>query len=248
MDTEYIKRNLNSDPAWVNKLFREACARFMDSSKIADKINVEIEKNGTTINMRINGNPVDDRGNVTILNPTFRNKEVLLMAANELGVYEWKDGSNPRVEQYLDHGASKSNKDSGLDDSIPWCAGFIAFCLESVGMQSSDSLMARSYEKWGKSSKIDPLPGDIVTFYRNGLSSGQGHVAFLVKFTPQWVWCLGGNQNDEVNVTRYSTDRMTDIRRSSKEFALSDLQRKMLAEIAADILAGNKVAEAGKVT
>lgn len=77
-----------------------------------------------------------------------RNFKVLAMAASQIGTLEWKKGSNPKVEEYLDYGSRKDNKDSGLRDEVPWCAGFVGWCLEKVGMGSTNSLMARSYEKW----------------------------------------------------------------------------------------------------
>jgi len=90
-----------------------------------------------------------------------RNYKALWGAASQLGVKEWKGSpSNPKVEEYLDYGSRKDNKDSGLRDSVPWCAGFIAWVLEkTAGMGSTNSLMARSYEKWGVSTKSSPLPG-----------------------------------------------------------------------------------------
>lgn len=177
-----------------------------------------------------------------------RNLLVLRQAASEIGTKEWKDGSNPKVERYLDHGSRRDNADSGLSDDIPWCAGFIAYVLETVGMGSTNSLMARSYEGWGKPSHLDPLPGDIVTFYRNGRSSGQGHVAFYIKKVGNFVYCLGGNQNDEVNITRYSTDRMTEIRRTSKDYTITKDQRRELNDLAIDIMSGKNILPGGKVT
>lgn len=178
-----------------------------------------------------------------------RNERILYGAAGELGVQEWKKGSNPRIELYLNHGASLSNKKSGLVDGVAWCAAFVAFVLEAkAGMTSTNSLMARSYEKWGRSSKSAPLPGDIVTFYRGTKSQGLGHVAFLLKYTSDFVWCLGGNQGDEVSIVRYSTERMTDIRRSSLEFNISETQKKKLISLANKILNGQKISESGKVT
>lgn len=177
-----------------------------------------------------------------------RNERVLRMAASQLGVKEIPgSGSNKTVEEYLDYGNSSSNKDSGLSDAIPWCAGFVAWCLEKVGMGSTNSLMARSYESWGITSKKAPLPGDIVTFYRNGLSSGQGHVGFFLKEDSSYVWVLGGNQDDEVNVTRHSKSRMTDIRRSSKAGTYSKAQKDLLLKLAEDILAGRDIPADGKV-
>lgn len=177
-----------------------------------------------------------------------RNYKVLAQAASQIGTLEWKDGSNPQVEEYLDYGSRKDNEDSGLGDHIPWCAGFVAWCCEKVGMGSTNSLMARSYEKWGISSKSAPLPGDIVTFYRNGLRSGQGHVGFFLGWqrTGQ-VLVLGGNQSDAVNVTSYSHGRMTDIRRSSKAGVYTKDEVQAIRDLAEKILSGEKVQPAGSV-
>lgn len=176
-----------------------------------------------------------------------RNSRVLQMAASQIGVVEWSPGSNPQVEKYLDHGASASDTDSGLRDETPWCAGFVAFCLEKVGMGSTNSLMARSYERWGVSVKSAPLPGDIVTFYRNGISSGQGHVGFFVDETPTHVYVLGGNQSNEVNVTLYSKSRMTDIRRTSKERNLNPDQVALLDSLKTRIKKGQEINPPGSV-
>lgn len=178
-----------------------------------------------------------------------RNELVLLKAGSQIGVKEISgSGSNKQVEEYLDWGSSESNKDSGMTDATPWCAGFVGWCLEQVGMGSTNSLMARSYEKWGVSSKSAPLPGDIVTFWRTSLASGSGHVAFFLKQDSTYVWCLGGNQSDEVNITRYSKERMTDIRRSSKAGAYNSEQKQKLLSIANDIVNGKKVSTSEKVT
>ena len=177
-----------------------------------------------------------------------RNEMVLKMAASQLGVKETSgSGSNKKVEEYLDYGASSSNKDSGLSDATPWCAGFVGWCLEKVGMGSTNTLMARSYEKWGVSSRKDPLPGDIVVFYRNGKSSGSGHVTFFVKKVGDYIYCLGGNQSDEVNITRYSSERLTDIRRSSKAGAYDAIVKSRLRGLAEDLLSGRSIGTGGKV-
>lgn len=184
--------------------------------------------------------------------PPSRNYSCLKVAVSQLGVVEWADGSNPQVEKYLDYGSRKDNRDSGLSDSVPWCAGFVAWCLENTiidgkPMGSTNSLMARSYENWGKSSKNDPLPGDIVTFYRNGLSSGQGHVGFFIGRNGNNVFVLGGNQSDEVNISSYSMSRMTDIRRSSKQFVLSDWDKLQLESLVDDIQSGVEIEPPGSV-
>lgn len=128
------------------------------------------------------------------------------------------------------------------------CAGFVAWCLEKCGRESTNSLMARSYENWGVSTKKDPLPGDIVVFYRSTKASGKGHVGFFVGFSSEGnILCLGGNQNDAVNITEYGLGRMTDIRRSSKAPKYSKTEIKKLESLADKILSGAKIEPPGSV-
>lgn len=177
-----------------------------------------------------------------------RNFKVLAMAASQIGTLEWKSGSNPKVEEYLDWGYSEENTDTSLNDSTPWCAGYIAWCLEKVGMGSTNSLMARSYEKWGISSKDSPLPGDIVTFWRKSKKSGFGHVGFFLGWKkPNQILILGGNQNDSVNVTAYYTSRLVDIRRSSKAGVYSAEEIREIHRLADAIKAGHKISPEGSV-
>lgn len=177
-----------------------------------------------------------------------RNFKVLAMAASQIGTLEWKSGSNPKVEEYLDYGSRVDNKDSGLRDEVPWCSGFCSWVLEKCSMGSTNSLMARSYEKWGVSSKLSPLPGDIVTFWRKSKASGFGHVGFFVGWKkPNQVLILGGNQNDSVNVTAYSTSRLVDIRRSSKAGPYSAEEIREIQKLAEAIKAGHKISPEGSV-
>jgi uncharacterized protein (TIGR02594 family) len=175
------------------------------------------------------------------------NYKILQMAASQIGVLEWKDGSNPVIEKYYDY-ATDDNSDSPHKDDVPWCSAFVCWVLEKCGRQSTNSLMARSYERWGVSVKQNPLPGDIVTFYRGEKSKGFGHVGFFVGFDSKGhVIVLGGNQNDAVNVTSYSAMRMTDIRRSSKagKYDAGDLRN--LIDLKEKILNGIVIKPEGSV-
>ncbi len=178
--------------------------------------------------------------------PKNRNLAVLTVAATQIGVMEWDKGSNPVIEKYLDF-STPSNRPSGLRDSVPWCAAYVAWALESAGMTSTNSLLARSYENWGVGVRHSPLPGDIIVFYRNSVRSGFGHVGFFLGFKNGNVLVLGGNQDNQVNVTEYSTARMTDIRRSSKQVKYSLAQEKELTALAHKIISGVKINPAGLV-
>lgn len=177
----------------------------------------------------------------------FRNKAVLLQAASQIGITEVKgEKSNPQIMEY--HKYSTIKNALGFADSVPWCASFVCWALEKVGMQSTNKQLARSFEKWGMSVKAAPLPGDIVTFWRTSPKSGYGHVGFFVKKTPKGIYVLGGNQNDSVNVTLFPTAKLTDIRRSSKAGIYSEEQIQELNAIADKILAGEVVLDVGNLT
>lgn len=156
-----------------------------------------------------------------------RNLSPFLAAVNEIGVKELPGkASNNRIELYHKYSTLKNHE--GVTDDVPWCASFIAFCLESVGMGSTNSKLARSYLDWGVSVKNHPLPGDIVVFWREAPDSYKGHVGFYVKSGKEGIYVLGGNQSDAVNIKAYSKLRLLDIRRSSKAPGYSDAEKEFL--------------------
>jgi len=101
------------------------------------------------------------------------------------------------------------------DDETPWCAAFVGHCLESVGVRSTRSAAARSYEKWG--GPVAPavqsrIPyGAVVVLSRPG-SPGSGHVGFYCGPSGAGFALLGGNQNDAVRVSSYLWSRIVAVR------------------------------------
>jgi len=99
-------------------------------------------------------------------------------------------------------------------DSVAWCAAFVGHCLEKAGIRSTRKLTARSYLDWGIPIEVqDAQQGDIGIIPR-GTSSWQGHVFFIDRIEGEWVWGLGGNQDDAVNVTRYPVAKLLGVRRA----------------------------------
>jgi uncharacterized protein (TIGR02594 family) len=99
-------------------------------------------------------------------------------------------------------------------DSVAWCAAFVGHCLETAGIRSTRKLTARSYLDWGVPVEItDAQPGDIGVIPR-GASSWQGHVFFIDRIEGAWIWGLGGNQSDAVNVKRYPVSKLLGVRRA----------------------------------
>ena len=99
-------------------------------------------------------------------------------------------------------------------DSVAWCAAFVGHCLERAGIRSTRKLTARSYLDWGVPVEVaDAQRGDIGVIPR-GSSSWQGHVFFIDRIEGQWLWGLGGNQDDAVNVKRYPVSKLLGVRRA----------------------------------
>ena len=105
----------------------------------------------------------------------------------------------------------------GIDPvQYEWCAAFVNAILDKHDIPGSESvseypLMARSFLDWGESVD-DPQIGDILVFSR-GNNGWQGHVGFYAGKVGNDYLVLGGNQNDAVNVMKYSAKRLLGIRR-----------------------------------
>lgn len=134
------------------------------------------------------------------------------LAEKEIGVVEWKDGSNPKVVAYF--------RDAGhpeiTDDETAWCAAFVGAMLHRAGVEGTGQLNARSYLHWGvEVPRSEARPGDIVILKR-GNSSWQGHVGFFVKDNGKTITLLGGNQANAVNRRAHSVDgdQLLGIRRA----------------------------------
>jgi uncharacterized protein (TIGR02594 family) len=172
-----------------------------------------------------------------------RNLLLLMAASREIGVKEIA-GSKSSIDVMKYHSAVTGK--TTTPDSVPWCASFVAWVLESCAMQSTNSMSARSYEYWGLPVKPgDCLPGDVAVFWRGSKTSGLGHVAFVVAVKGSTIYCLGGNQNNAVNITKYQDDKLLSFRRSAKAYGYSKTQVDMLFE-ASDKLLSGQVLEAGR--
>lgn len=117
-------------------------------------------------------------------------------------------------------------------DSVAWCAAFVGHCLETAGIRSTRKLTARSYLDWGVPVAVtEAQQGDIGVIAR-GSSSWQGHVFFIDRIEGAWVWGLGGNQDDAVNVKRYPASKLLGVRRAGNvaprvEMGVQEVQRRL---------------------
>jgi hypothetical protein len=82
-------------------------------------------------------------------------------------------------------------------------------------LQRSKKANARSWLLTGLNVDTSPEPGDIVVFWRGSPDSWTGHVGIFFGFsiTGERVYCLGGNQGNQVSVSAYSFDNVLGFRR-----------------------------------
>jgi uncharacterized protein (TIGR02594 family) len=115
------------------------------------------------------------------------------------------NGSNPIIDAFL-------NVFGLSDDSTAWCSGFVGYVMHTMGYNiKGQGANARSWLKFGIETN-KPTKGDIVVFWRVSPNSWQGHVAFLDRIEGNKIYCLGGNQSNEVNVRAYDKSSLLGFR------------------------------------
>jgi uncharacterized protein (TIGR02594 family) len=75
-------------------------------------------------------------------------------------------------------------------ENLPWCAGFVSYCIKKAGANIPYTLRAKNFLGFGKRLKISELkPGDIVVFNRQG----GGHVGIIEKLNKDNFISIEGN-------------------------------------------------------
>lgn len=88
-------------------------------------------------------------------------------------------------------------------DEDAWCAAFAGSMLKRSGYQipaGVEAVRARGYGAPVALKVTEPRYGDIVLIGKPGAIS---HVTFYVEDAGDWVKCLGGNQSNQVKVSKY---------------------------------------------
>jgi uncharacterized protein (TIGR02594 family) len=131
----------------------------------------------------------------------------MAIAVQEIGTKETAGaGDSPRVVEYLR--STTLPKADASNDETPWCSAFVNWCVERSGVAGTDSAWARGWLHWGKAA-AQPRRGCIVVFER-GESSG--HVAFFIAEEGDYYKVLGGNQHNEVCISKYLKSRLLGFR------------------------------------
>jgi hypothetical protein len=122
-------------------------------------------------------------------------------------------------------------------DANAWCAAFVGHVLSNLGgaapqgAEGFNALRVRQYLRLGKQvSRENAQAGDLVIM-RNPIT-GDYHAGFFVNSTDQGVAILGGNQNNQVNVTRYPNWEDYNIRRID---GMKSISPEVLKAVQSDI-------------
>ena len=135
---------------------------------------------------------------------------LLKTALSQIGIKEIRGAKdNPEVLKYFNALGFNGSK---LKDETSWCAAFINWCLKQACLQYQNTLTARSFLKIGEVVTV-PRIGDIVVFWRESKTSWKGHVALYIREDEDFIYCLGGNQGNEVKIARYQKHRVLGYRR-----------------------------------
>jgi uncharacterized protein (TIGR02594 family) len=128
----------------------------------------------------------------------------------ELGTTEAPGtADNPRIVEYLLQAGAPANMQK---DVVAWCAAFQCWALEQIGLPSTNSLLARSFLKYGTPvTKEQSRPGDLIILERG--EPWQGHVGTLTRWTEGGnPVIISGNTNNRVTEQHF-TSKVVGIRR-----------------------------------
>jgi len=127
--------------------------------------------------------------------PTIETTPWMDLANHELGQSEVPGvQDNPRIVEYHSVTTLKAT-----DDETPWCSSFVSWVLEKSGYKSTQDAWARSYLNYG--TKLDKPKYGCLVIYDRG--AGKGHVHFYVREDAEYIYGIGGNQDNTVKLKAY---------------------------------------------
>jgi len=100
------------------------------------------------------------------------------------------------------------------DDETPWCSIFMNWVALQAGYERTKKADARSWLKVGQEVQTPEL-GDVVVFKRGNVE-WMGHVGIYITQQDGFINVLGGNQNNEVRISKYSKADLLGYRRLNK--------------------------------
>lgn len=99
-------------------------------------------------------------------------------------------------------------------DETAWCSAFAAFVCFQLGVEHSKKLNARSWLDIGIPVALtDGEIGFDIVVLKRGTNPMQGHIGFFYGVKGDFVYILGGNQRNSVNVMKFPAADVLGVRR-----------------------------------
>lgn len=141
----------------------------------------------------------------------YSSNNLINIALGEYGITETKGPThNKRILEYFKEIGHTWVK----NDETAWCSAYANWVALKAGYKNSGKLHARSWLQVGNII-TKPSVGDIVVFWRESKYSWKGHVGFYIGHSTdkKLIYCLGGNQRNQVNIATYPTSRLLGYRK-----------------------------------
>lgn len=107
-------------------------------------------------------------------------------------------------------------------DETSWCGIFMGHVHKECGYSIPDGPQtARNWLRVGKAVE-DPIPGDVVVYWRDDPQSWKGHVGFFISQNDGHIFTLGGNQSNRVQISPYPHSELLGFRRLRPEVRVVD--------------------------
>jgi len=96
-------------------------------------------------------------------------------------------------------------------EETAWCSCFINWLAWKLELERSGKLTARSWLDVGEEVNSPEL-GHVAIFWRESKTSWKGHVGLYAGDDDDFIYCLGGNQGNQVNIKAMPIDRLLEFR------------------------------------
>jgi len=138
--------------------------------------------------------------------------DILLAMLAEYGMKEVDGiGSNPEIIAM----GKELGFDMADDSTTAWCSLAVNYFAKKCGYEYSGKLDARSWLKM-PIIVLKPTIGDIVIFWREDPKSWKGHVGIFIAQDLNIIYCLGGNQGNQISISAYPRDQVLGFRKLKK--------------------------------
>jgi hypothetical protein len=114
-----------------------------------------------------------------------RSSAIIGIAAKEVGVRESTRNYSPRIGEYLNY--------VGFKQAAPWCAGFVSWCHNKIGLGAPRSAWSPSLFPSNRLAR-DGLPGMVIGIYFPSMGR-IAHVGLIERVQGSLIFSIEGNTN-----------------------------------------------------